>query len=78
MPASNIPETADSVSSKGAASITDEVEEMDDFVLVSPGDYPETSAPSSVAVKDVWTEIIKITRTEDSLFEKVSITLLGR
>ncbi|KAI4681929.1 hypothetical protein J4E81_009690 [Alternaria sp. BMP 2799] len=70
MPASKIPQTANSVNSMDTASIADDVEDTDDFVIVSPGDYPETSAPSSTAAKDVWTEIIKITRTEDSLFEK--------
>jgi len=78
MPSSKFPETADSASNKGPMDIADEIEEMDDFVLISPGDYPEASAPSSTAAKDVWTEIIKITRTENSLFEKVKTALLGR
>jgi len=77
MPASKIAETADSVSSKSPINIADDIEDTDDFVLVSPGDYPEASAPSPTAAKDVWTEIIKITRTEGSLFEKVRTALLG-
>lgn len=78
MPASKISETADSVSSKNTASLANDTEDLDDFVLVSPGCCPEPSAPFSTVTKDDWTEVIKIARTEDSLFEKVSTTLIHR
>jgi len=78
MPSSKIPETAEKLNSNGAVSTANDVEDTDDFVFVSPGDYPEASATSSTAAKDVWTKVIKITRTEGSLFGRVSTTLLGR
>jgi hypothetical protein len=49
---------------------------MDDFVIVEPGCYPEPSPHSNTTADKGWTEVIKISQTEDRLFEKVSTTLI--
>jgi hypothetical protein len=49
---------------------------MDDFVIVEPGCYPEPSPHSNTITDKGWTEVIKISQTEDQLFEKVSTTLI--
>jgi hypothetical protein len=78
MPASEIPQTTNDDSSKDAASIANEVENTDDFVIVEPGCDDEPSPHSKTTADKGWTQVIKISQTEDELSEKVSTTLIIR
>jgi hypothetical protein len=75
MPASEMQQATNNDSSRDAVSIANHVEEMDDFVIVEPGCYDEPSLHSNTTADKGWTEVIKISQTEDRLLEKVSTTL---
>lgn len=74
MPASEIPQSTRNDSSKNAVSDATDVEDMDDFVIVEPGSYPEPSTHSNTTATNDWTEVIKISQNEDWLCEKIGTT----
>ncbi len=81
MSSSRMSENASIFGSESDVSIIDNIDELEDFVVVSPGGYsdhevPDPSAHSSATATSDLTETSEHSRVTHSLLEKVSLPFL--